>query len=280
MSREENVKIFLETMDYITDSPFLSRAVRVSNATQEMIAEGDNDYSSDEGIHRYSEPARVVVSGNRSFAAASMYKGMKTCVHNFANSKHPGGGVVKGATAQEECLCRCSTLYCNLSTNDMRSRFYEPHKAENNIIYNGDIIYTPDVYVFRTDDDLMSIMDEKEWYNVNVITCAAPNLRNPGSYRLPGMKDHKWGRPSDKELLDIHERRLAGIMKAACDRENEVMILGAFGCGAFANNPEVVAEAAMNVVDRYLYSFKTIEFAIYCSPQDRKNYDVFMKKFF
>ncbi len=279
MGREENVKIFLETMDYISRSPFLSGAVRVSNATQEMIREGDNDYSADEEIHRYDEPAKVIVSMNRTFAAAAHYKGNRTCVHNFANAKHPGGGVAKGATAQEESLCRCSTLYCSLSTNEMYERFYGPHRQEKNIIYNGDIIYTPGVYVFRTDDGEMNVMNEDEWYSVNVITCAAPNLSNPGEYFISGMKSPKWGKPSDEDLFAIHERRLAGIMKAACDRENEVIILGAFGCGAFANNPEIVAEASMNVVDRYLYSFKTIEFAVYCSPRDRRNYDVFMKKF-
>ena len=56
---------------------------------------------------------------------------------------------------------------------------------------------------------------------------------------------------------------------------NEVVILGAFGCGAFANKPEIVAMAAKNVIQEYKYAFLTIEFAIYCNPWDMKNYKVF-----
>lgn len=56
---------------------------------------------------------------------------------------------------------------------------------------------------------------------------------------------------------------------------NDVVILGAFGCGVFENNPSVVAAAAKNVVDKYIHAFRVIEFAVYCSPRDSHNYDVF-----
>lgn len=56
---------------------------------------------------------------------------------------------------------------------------------------------------------------------------------------------------------------------------NDVVILGAFGCGAFENNTGVVATAAKNVVEKYIHAFRVIEFAVYCSPRDSHNYDVF-----
>ena len=55
----------------------------------------------------------------------------------------------------------------------------------------------------------------------------------------------------------------------------EVVILGAFGCGAFQNKPEVVALAAKNVIKEYLHAFMVIEYAVYCSPRDDRNYKVF-----
>ena len=55
----------------------------------------------------------------------------------------------------------------------------------------------------------------------------------------------------------------------------EVVVLGAFGCGAFMNNPEIVARAAKTVIAEYRYAFRAIEFAVYCSPKDEKNYKVF-----
>ena len=61
---------------------------------------------------------------------------------------------------------------------------------------------------------------------------------------------------------------------------NEVVILGAFGCGAFLNNPEVVAQAAKNVIEEYKYTFVMIEFAVYCSPRDEQNYAIFDRTFF
>ncbi len=50
---------------------------------------------------------------------------------------------------------------------------------------------------------------------------------------------------------------------------------GAFGCGAFQNNPEVVALASKNVIKEYMQAFKNIEFAVYCSPRDDRNYKIF-----
>ena len=55
----------------------------------------------------------------------------------------------------------------------------------------------------------------------------------------------------------------------------EVVILGAFGCGAFMNSPEVVAQAMKNVMNEYRNCFKVVEFAVYCSPRDEGNYRVF-----
>ena len=54
-----------------------------------------------------------------------------------------------------------------------------------------------------------------------------------------------------------------------------MVILGAFGCGAFDNNPEIVARAAKNVIPRYINAFETIEFAVYCTPRDERNYKTF-----
>lgn len=59
--------------------------------------------------------------------------------------------------------------------------------------------------------------------------------------------------------------------------ENKVVILGAFGCGAFQNPPEVVASAMKKVVEEYLYHFRVIEFAVYCSPGDDQNYQIFQR---
>ena len=66
-------------------------------------------------------------------------------------------------------------------------------------------------------------------------------------------------------------------MNIASSKGNEVVILGAYGCGAFQNPPEVVATAMRQVAWEYRYHFKVIEFAVYCSLRDEHNYDVFKR---
>ena len=196
-------------------------------------------------------------------------------VHNFASATNPGGGVVKGSSAQEECLCRCSTLYFCLSTKEMMDGFYNPHRAAKDPIHNDDIIYTPGVIVFKTDTSEPMLMSEKDWYSVDVITCAAPNLRPVPGNQFNSGDGTKPVKVSDADLLKIHERRLSRILDTAVATGSEAVVLGAFGCGAFQNKPEVVALAARNVIINYIHAFKNIEFAVYCSPSDERNYTVF-----
>ena len=80
---------------------------------------------------------------------------------------------------------------------------------------------------------------------------------------------------SEREQLVLHEKRLRRILDIAVAAGEEVVILGAFGCGAFENDPQAVAMAARNVIGDYLHDFETIEFAIYCSPRDERNYGFF-----
>lgn len=79
----------------------------------------------------------------------------------------------------------------------------------------------------------------------------------------------------DKDLLLLHEKKLRRMLDVAVMEGAETIILGAFGCGAFCNNPEVVALANKNVIKDYLHAFKNIEYAVYCSPGNDRNYRIF-----
>ena len=99
-------------------------------------------------------------------------------------------------------------------------------------------------------------MDEAAWYDVDVITCAAPDLRVKKSFHDIRNNVTPTVKITDKELLEIHKKRLSRILDVAVER-CEVVILGAFGCG-------VVARAAKEVIADYLHAFETVEFAVYC----------------
>lgn len=279
MGREENVRVFQDTEKCVKEIQTLKNSVKNSIKGQILITENMNVKEAmsvaEIDYNRYSSDAEIIVSKKRSYEAAAAYGGMKVCVHNFASATTPGGGVVKGSSAQEECLCRCSTLYFCINTKPMWEGFYSPHRESQNALHNDDCIYTPEVTVFKSDTAEPRMLPEKEWYSVNVITCAAPNLRlMPSNVMNPGDGKKKV-KISDKDLLALHEKRLTRILDVAAAGGNEVVILGAFGCGAFENNPEVVARAFRKVIDRYKRSFKIIELAIYCSPKDERNYSIF-----
>lgn len=267
MGRAENVAIFEDTRSLCKTSKELKQAIRETNNRQEVILESQNLPTISP---KYTEPTKIVVSKKRSYEAAQAYFPYDTCVLNFASATNPGGGVVWGSTAQEECLCRCSTLYANLMQQKMWDQFYGPHREENNPLYNDDCIYTPDVAIFKSDTAYPELLPVEDWWHVNVITCAAPNLRNDrdGTPRVT---------ISDAELKELHIKRMRRILSIAATKGNEVVILGAYGCGAFKNPPEVVAAALKHVVYEFRYYFRVIEFAVYCSPRDDRNYQVFRR---
>ena len=271
MSREDNIRIFEDTEKLCNTNEKLKKSVKKATAAQKLIRETDIIPEQDRNL--YKEPAKVIVSKKRTFEAAKGYKGHKTVVHNFASATTPGGGVVNGASAQEECLCRCSGLYFSINTPNMWDGFYKPHRDAHDPIHNDDIIYTPDVTVFKTDTSNPTLMPENDWYNVDVITCAAPKLQGNGGNRSGNNSNR--GVMKDKDLLVLHEKRLRRILETAISEGAEAIVLGAFGCGAFCNSPEVVARASKNVLEDYLHSFKYIEYAVYCNPKDDTNYRTF-----
>ena len=207
----------------------------------------------------------IVFSKKRSFEAARAYLGKKIAVLNFASAVHVGGSPWT-ANAQEECLCRISTLYPCLEAK--REDFYDVHQREikegkMDDMGSSDIIYTPGVIVFKTDEVAPKLLAENDWYSVDVITCAAPILR--GSY--------------DRWIYDEHmKQRIGRILSVAMANGVEVLILGAFGCGAYHNPPRIVAET----FEMWLHEFRfeNVEFAIF-DREDRpdSNYNIFKEVF-
>jgi len=264
------ISVFKDSMSCMDGDSSLKQSVASSIASQQFIAEGTSIALPQPS---YAEPAKVIVTKNRSFEAARPYaeQGLKTAVLNFASSTNPGGGVTSGASAQEECLCRVSTLYPCLKDESMWDLFYAPHRKARNPLHNDDIIYTKDIVVFK-DDDYQPLPQP---FAVDVITCAAPTLREQASNRYNPSDGDKAPDITPEELLALHERRGRQILSAAAANGAQVIILGAFGCGAFKNDPAVVAQAYANILPEYLRYFRTIEFAVYCRPHDDSNYRAF-----
>lgn len=218
----------------------------------------------DAGSIKVNSDMRIIVSKRRTFEAAEAYKGKKICCLDFANN-HSVGGAPWYAGAQEEGLCRISTLYPCLDAK--RHDFYEKHIAEYQSgqignMGSNDLIYIPDITVFKTDDSAPKLKEENTWFNTDVIVCAAPQL------------NLHYDKKYYKELMT---KRIKRILDVAAKEKVEALILGAFGCGAFWNPPEVVADIFASLIRNY--NFETVEFAVYCRG-DTTNFDVFHTRFF
>ena len=248
MYRKINFEVMSDTQHRYETIPELISAVKWSIENQFMVAEEENIVLpvTDNVDTRY------IVSGKRSFEAAKEYKGKKVAVLNFANNVSIGGAPYS-AGAQEESLCRCSTLLPCLQA--MKELFYMKHrkqarKKEMNFMGNDDLIYTPNVVVFksdlRTDPVYPQMLSNEEWYKVNVITCAAPVM-----IRVASLPDN---------YETAIRSRIKRILDVAAKERNEVIILGAWGCGAFKNPIEIVARVFAELVKNY--QFEIVEFAL------------------
>ena len=260
----DNINIFKDTQMRCISNPYLKETISKTNTNQEFIPE-ERELEETENYREY-EKSKVIISGKRTLEAARYYQGKKVCVLNFADALVPGGMVFQGASTQEEAICRCSTLYESISRDEMVEKFYKSHRKLN-VMYNDDIIYTPDVIVFKEDTLEAKVLSEEEWYPVDVITCAAPNLG--------AIFEADREVISRFELMLVLGSRIERILEVAKKRGNEVVILGAFGCGAFNNPPEMVAEAFKEALKKYGKYFETVEFAIYCSKKETRNYKIF-----
>ena len=271
--RENSIRVFEDTLYRINQDDSLKENTFISIKGQKLIKENDVvSYNA----KKYNTPCKIYVTTNRTMEAAADYYGSKIAVLNFASATTPGGGVRKGSSAQEEALCRVSNLYLCLTDKKLWESFYQKNRDAKNNIHTDDIIYTPDVMVIKNDD--YKTLQESDYFRVDVITCAAPNLRE-----VPANSFNRdEGEPiqlSDEELYKVHYKRAIKIMEIACANNVEVLILGAFGCGAFRNNPNVVAKAYKDAVEHFRHAFKEIEFAVYCPPKDPTNYNEFRAAF-
>ena len=273
--RTKNAEIFRDTEQRYTTDQALVQAVRKSTEGQMFISERECVIIP---LPHKAEKAKVIVSGKRSLEAAESYakQGKKVCVLNFASATNPGGGVVNGSSAQEECICRCTTLYSCLNTNQMWNVFYSPHRKAANPLYNNDCIYTPDVCVFKSDTNFPEPLASNDWWNVNIITCAAPNLRERPSNAMNPHAGDRAAKIMPTELEKLLGDRIKRIFEIAASNRNEVLILGAFGCGAFKNPPQIVAKVFNAVMQDYLCYFDTIEYAVYHTEREITNYEAFL----
>lgn len=179
---------------------------------------------------------------------------------NFASARNPGGGFLGGARAQEEDLCRSSGLYrCQLQAPE----YYEANRGQKSLLYTDHLIYSPAVPFFQVNDWL------DDYFCVDVITAPAPNA---GAH----LQKH----PEDGPAVLATLRRRAGyVLDLAAARGCRHLILGAWGCGVFRNNPRDVVAAWADGLAAKAYPFASVHFAIYDRSPSQSVLHAFRERF-
>jgi uncharacterized protein (TIGR02452 family) len=196
-------------------------------------------------------------------------------VQNFANAIHPGGGCVNGAMAQEEALCNSTTLYHSLTLDKVKAYYTDNIKVGVFRKYTNAMIWSPNVAVFRGGDDPYPLLNDL--FHINVVTCPAVNNKVAPSKKDP-IKLAEWNGKSMK----LMEHRLRCICEVAKTNKTKVLVLGAWGCGVFMQDPTEMANLYWNVLgndSQFANAFERIIFAIYDPTSTSDNYLAFAKRF-
>ncbi len=194
-------------------------------------------------------PVRTVieVTGESSTEAARRLGG-EVAVLNFASARNPGGGYLNGAQAQEEALCRASALYtCLLRAPE----YYDHHRAHRDPFYTDRVIHSPAVPVFR--DDRGRLLDAP--FLAGFLTCPAPNA----GVVLRSAPERA------AELPAALAARAERVLETAVAHGYRRLVLGAWGCGVFRNDPAQVAGAFRTLLGpggRFADAFERVVFGI------------------
>lgn len=150
--------------------------------------------------------------------------GARVLALNFASARHPGGGFLKGSQAQEESLARASGLYACIA---QFPQMYETNLRFRSCLYTDHMIYSPDVPVFRNDED--GLLERP--YVLSFITAPAVNIG--------ALRSNEPDKLSEVEPVML--ARIEKLLSLAVIHGHELLVLGAWGCGVFANDPDRVA---------------------------------------
>lgn len=182
---------------------------------------------------------------------------------NFASAKNPGGGFLGGSQAQEESLARASGLYACL---EPATTYYEANRAAGTSLYTNHAIHSPRVPVFRDDED--GLLDEP--YEVSMLTMPAVNT---GAVTRNEPRNRS-------QIEPLMRERIAAVLAIALAHGHQAVVLGAWGCGVFRNDPDRVAEwFHEHLTGGFRGAFRRVAFAVLDHSPDESTFHAFSRRF-
>jgi uncharacterized protein (TIGR02452 family) len=271
-NRKQRARIAAETMEildrgsYTLDGRNISLSEGLSESCDNTLLYTPDDLDQLIASLRPADPVRtsIGVSNCTTFAAARrlLADGFSDplCL-NFASAKNPGGGFLSGSQAQEECLARASGLHASLVT---QMPYYDVNRNCTTSLYTNHAIYSPCVPVFREDDD--SFLDSP--YQVSIVTSPAVNA---GAVR----KNESENIPKIEETM---RHRIDSVLAIARQHGHQALVLGAWGCGVFANALADIARwfrDALTSRPIFFGAFHRVEFAVLDFADGTPTFDAF-----
>ncbi|MCD7888801.1 MAG: TIGR02452 family protein [Oscillospiraceae bacterium] len=193
----------------------------------------------------------------------------KVLVLNLASATEPGGRTRKGASAQEEDLCRRSSLLLSLESENAK-KYYDYNNSLKTHMGSNGIVMSENVEVIK--NHFSETLAEP--FPISVMTCTAPMIR----MGLEGM--------TQEEYESMLETRIRGMLTVAATEKYRHLILGAFGCGIYGNDASLVSRLFYEAIMGFSYAgkpaealFDSIDFAVLCKPEKDYNYKEFCKYF-
>ncbi|MCD8190903.1 MAG: TIGR02452 family protein [Clostridiales bacterium] len=193
----------------------------------------------------------------------------KILVLNLASATRPGGQTRNGASAQEEDLCRRTSLLLSLESENAK-RYYDYNNARKTRMGSDGVMLSPNVEVIKD----ASSEPLAQPFPISVMSCAAPMVR----LGLEGM--------SQQEYEQMLYGRIQGMLLVAASQGYRHLILGAFGCGVYGNDAALVSDLFARAIREFTFAgmgsgqlFDSIQFAVLCRPGKDYNYQEFSRNF-
>lgn len=268
---ENNIRILEETLEAFDNLEYESPNGNTVSVGLDYAEQEDSKVYLPNDVYKLNLPNSGPFSckfdcwNGDSFSSARKLavNGYLPLVLNMASAKNPGGGVYNGSVSQEEDLCRKSSLLLSLETGES-AKFYDFNRAHKNMMNTDAVILSPTVEIIRGNNN--EFLDKP--VKVGVISMAAPNLHN-------GL-----GNKTQQQYEELFYERILGLFKVAYHSGFKTLVLGAWGCGVFKNDPIVVSNLFKKVIEENNISqlFENIVFSVLGRSGD-SNFIAFQRNF-
>ena len=274
MKKSTRTEIAQETLQIIENGCYrnsLGKTVSIKSQTDFAVKNSviyrPEDFPNELVLSKIAGETKIEINDDTTLEAAKRIcrtnPNANPFVLNFASAKNPGGGFLSGAQAQEESLARSSSLYACLTAN---FEMYEYNRRYSSVFYSDFMIYSPLVPVFRNDDG--SLLTEP--YAATFLTAPAVNA---------GVVRQKL--PDKIAAIELVNReRARKFLWLANQKQHKTLILGAWGCGVFQNDPHQIARIFKELLaDEFANCFEQVTMAIYDTTPTKRVYATFAETF-